>query len=219
MLNRRVDYDRDKSEVMCYFDVLKAVALDAPVNPALELWLRDDERQEAARRLQKDLGTDIGRLRLVGVQPGASQDGKRWEAANFACVADALAEDDEHMRIVLIGGPDERKAAEEMAARSRAETRARMMDYVGACDLRGSLALTSHLHLFVGNDTAVMHSAVALGIPTVALFGPTNPRKWGNYGPRHRVVESPDGTMGSIEVGSVLGAARDLLATPTGGRV
>ena len=62
----------------------------------------------------------------------------------------------------------------------------------------------------MGNDTAVMHSAVALGVPTVALFGPTNPRKWGNYGPCHRVLEAPGGTMEALEADRVVAAAREL---------
>ena len=113
-------------------------------------------------------------------------------------MADALIQQDARLRIALIGGPDERDAANEMLAHCRPETREQMASFTGACDLRGSLALVSQLGLFVGNDTAIMHSAVALGVPTVALFGPTNPRKWGNYGPCHRVLESPDGTMASI---------------------
>lgn len=210
LLNRRVDYDRDKSEIACYFDVLRAVAPEAPINPALELWVRDAERAAAAARLREALGEDFSRLRLIGIQPGASQPGKRWPAARFAEVADALAADDPQARIVLIGGPDETTAARETLAHCVPETRARAVDFAGAFDLRGSLAVISHLRLFLGNDTAVMHSAVALDVPTVALFGPTNPRKWGNYGPCHRVLESPDGTMEALDAAGVIAAAREL---------
>ena len=104
------------------------------------------------------------------------------------------------------------------------ETSARMVSFAGSCDLRGSLALVSQLGLFIGNDTAIMHSAVALGVPTVALFGPTNPRKWGNYGPCHRVLESPDGSMASLPVEDVKAVSlallgRTPLASPVGNPV
>jgi len=212
LLNRRVLYDREKSEIACYFDVLHAVAPYAPVNPALELWVSGSETRQARERLREAWGADVPRPCLVGIQPGASLPRKRWGAACFALVADALLRQDPHRRIVLIGGPEEQDAAEEMLACCPPHSRGRIVSFTGACDLRGSLALVSELGLFVGNDTAVMHSAVALGVPTVSLFGPTNPRKWGNYGPCHRVLESPDGTMASLSVEDVQAAALSLLA-------
>ena len=215
LLNRRVPYDREKSEIACYFDVLHAVAPYAPVNPALELWVSEKETRQAQERLWKAWGVDVPRACLIGIQPGASLPRKRWGAACFAQVADALLREDAGRRIALIGGPEEKDAAEEMLAHCGSETRARLVSFTGACDLRGSLALVSQLGLFLGNDTAVMHSAVALGVPTVSLFGPTNPRKWGNYGPCHRVLESPDGTMASLNVEDVQAAARALSAQST----
>ena len=210
LLNRRVDYDREKSEIACYFDVLRVVSPDSPVNPSLELWISDAERQAVAVRLEEALGGDFARLRLIGLQPGASIPGKRWPPERFARVADALVADDPSARIVVVGGPDEVASAQAMLDHCAPETRARAVDFAGAFDLRGSLAVISRLGLFLGNDTAVMHSAVALSVPSVALFGPTNPRKWGNYGPCHRVLESPDGTMEALEVAQVVAAARDL---------
>ncbi len=213
LLNCQVDYDREKSEIACYFDVLRAVAPDAPINPALELWISADETARAQEHLFEAWGECVPRERLVGIQPGASQPRKRWSASSFAQIADALARENPDLRLALIGGPDEQDATKEMLAHCDPRTRAQTVSFAGACDLRGSLALVSQLGLFLGNDTAIMHSAVALGVPTVALFGPTNPRKWGNYGPCHRVLESPDGTMASINTEDVLDAAQALLGS------
>ena len=211
LLNCRVDYDREKSEIACYFDVLRAVAPDAPVSPAMELWISADETARAQEHLCEAWGERVPRECLVGIQPGASQARKQWSAAGFARIADRLIADNPDLRLALIGGPDEKDATDEMLSLCGSETKVRAVSFAGACDLRGSLALVSQLGLFVGNDTAIMHSAVALGVPTVALFGPTNPRKWGNYGPCHRVLESPDGTMASIAAEDVLAAASALL--------
>ncbi len=211
LLNCRVDYDREKSEIACYFDVLRAVAPDAPVNPALELWMSADETSRAQEHLLKAWGEQVPRECLVGIQPGASQVRKQWSAAGFAQIADRLTQENPSLRLALIGGPDEKDATDEMLSLCGPAAKARAVSFAGACDLRSSLALVSQLGLFVGNDTAIMHSAVALGVPTVALFGPTNPRKWGNYGPCHQVLESPDGTMASIAAEDVLAAASALL--------
>ena len=212
LLNCQVDYDREKSEIACYFDVLRAAAPDAPINPALALWISADETARAQEHLREAWGERVPRERLVGIQPGASQSRKRWSASGFAQIADALVRENPDLRLALIGGPDEQDATKEMLAHCEPRTQARMVSFAGACDLRGSLALVAQLGLFLGNDTAIMHSAVALGVPTVALFGPTNPRKWGNYGPCHRVLESPDGAMASINMEEVLAAASALLA-------
>ena len=220
LLNCQVDYDREKSEIACYFDVLRAAAPDTPVNPALELWISADETARAQEHLLEAWGKRVPREQLIGIQPGASQPRKRWSASGFAQVADSLVQANPDLRLAIIGGPDEQDATQEMLVQCDPRTRAQTVSFAGTCDLRGSLALVSQLGLFLGNDTAIMHSAVALGVPTVALFGPTNPRKWGNYGPCHRVLESADGTMASIQPGEVLAAAEALLSqgslVPTG---
>jgi heptosyltransferase-2 len=208
LLSRPVPYDPDKSEIDCYFDVLRAVAPQVPTDPALALWISDSEHAEARRHLQEAWGENIPPTRLVGIQPGASLPEKRWPAARFACLADALVQSDPKARIVLLGGPDERAAADAMLEHCAAQTRIQARDFVGRFDLRGSLALLAQLGLFVGSDTAILHSANALGIPTVALFGPTNPRKWGAPAPHRLVLEAADGAMESLSTDDVIQAAR-----------
>lgn len=207
LLSCPVPYDTAKSEVDCYFDVLRAVAPHADADPAPSLWLSDDEHALAARRLGEAWGEDLPPARLVGFQPGASLPEKRWPAARFAALADALALSDPHVRIALVGGPDERASADAVLPLLAPATRARTRDFVGACDLRGSLALLARLGLFVGSDTAILHSASALGVPTVALFGPTDPRKWGAPGPRRIVLQAPGGVLDALPVPVVLEAA------------
>ncbi len=206
LLSRPVPYDPDKSEIDCYFDVLRAVAPHVPTDPALALWLSDNERAQAVFHLCAAWGEDIAPACLVGIQPGASLPEKRWPAARFALLADALAQSDPQTRIVLVGGPDERASADAMLLACAPPTHPQIRDFVGRFDLRGSLALLAHLGLFVGNDTAILHSANALGVPTVALFGPTSPRKWGTPAPTRRILEAPDGAMESLSTDEVVQA-------------
>ena len=53
---------------------------------------------------------------------------------------------------------------------------------------------------FIGHDTGVTHLAAAIGTPTVALFGPTNPDLWAPLGEHVTIVRSPDTLMASISV-------------------
>ena len=144
---------------------------------------------------------------LIGIQPGASGDSKRWPIDRLAALADALIER-HRARIVIIGGPDEREAADILL---------RHMKHPVACDATGeklpeTCGIMARLTLYFGNDTGLNHIAAAVGAPTVCLFGPTVAEKWGRHYHPHRVVVSPDGTMEGITVDAALAAAEDLLA-------
>lgn len=69
----------------------------------------------------------------------------------------------------------------------------------------------------VGADTGPTHLAAQLGVPTLALFGPTDPAVWGPVGPLARVLRSPGGTMEGIGVDAVADALRGLVAWAEGG--
>ena len=61
---------------------------------------------------------------------------------------------------------------------------------MGGLPLEESLALFARARLMVTGDTGPMHCAAALGVPVVALFGPTWPEHTGPWGPGHRVVQA-----------------------------
>ena len=52
---------------------------------------------------------------------------------------------------------------------------------VGCLSLNQLAFLLSDSKIYIGPDTVVTHMAAALGVPTVALFGPSNPVKWGPW--------------------------------------
>jgi ADP-heptose:LPS heptosyltransferase len=55
-------------------------------------------------------------------------------------------------------------------------------------DLAGLAGVLAHLDVLVTNDSGPMHLAAALGVPCVALFGPTDPRRTAPAGDGHRVL-------------------------------
>jgi len=63
--------------------------------------------------------------------------------------------------------------------------------------------LLSRADLYVGTDTAVTHMAAALGVPTVALFGPSSPVKWGPWPASFEGKASPWKMRGSAHAGNV----------------
>ena len=108
---------------------------------------------------------------------------KEWPADNYGALIDLLAlrEDAE---VVLVGASSERAKCEEVAAASKSGA----MIAAGHTNVGELIALLSLCDGFIGNDSGCMHLAGALGIPTVAIFGSTNPSRTGPLGPKTRVI-------------------------------
>jgi ADP-heptose:LPS heptosyltransferase len=62
-------------------------------------------------------------------------------------------------------------------------------------DLLALAALLARVDVYLGNDSGVSHLAAALGVPTVAIFGPTDPRIWAPRGPRVTVLWGGPGAL------------------------
>lgn len=123
-----------------------------------------------------------GRLIALAVA-AAYGPSKEWPVQNYATLIDALAAR-YGAECVLVGAPGERATCEQVAAASRQGA----IVAAGDTTVGQAVALLSLCDGFAGNDSGSMHVAAALGIPTVGIFGSTNPRRTGPLGPRARVL-------------------------------
>jgi heptosyltransferase-2 len=90
---------------------------------------------------------------------------------------------------VILGGESESGLAREVAAALGGPA----IQLQGRTSLTDLMGVLSQLSLLLANDSGPMHLAAALGTPTLAVFGPTDPRETAPLGPRVRVVrESVD---------------------------
>jgi heptosyltransferase I len=108
---------------------------------------------------------------------GTSKPEKEWPAERYAAVVDRLAEE-RGARAVLVGGLSEREGA--VAAEIAARARHPPLD-LRARDLRRLVFLLDAVDVLVSPDTGPLHAGVALGTPSVALMGYTNPKRFGPY--------------------------------------
>jgi len=121
--------------------------------------------------------------RVCVIHPAARWATKRWPADRFASLADRLAEQ-QGWRVILAAGAGER----DQAAAVTTVMQRPHLDLSGRTTLPQLAALLRRAALLVTNDSGPMHLAVAVGTPVVALFGPTDPRAVGPYGPGHIVL-------------------------------
>ena len=100
---------------------------------------------------------------------------KRWTAVGWRAVAAALAA--RGLAVVATGGPapDERAYLDDVWREAPVLRRDGRLGWAGLADL------LRRARVFVGPDTSVTHLAAACGCPTVALYGPTDPRLWGPW--------------------------------------
>jgi len=74
------------------------------------------------------------------------------------------------------------------------------------------IGLTDAADLFIGNDSGPAHVCAAVGTPTLALFGPTNPVIWGPLGSHTKTLHAPGGILKDLGVDCVHSAALSMLS-------
>ncbi len=115
-----------------------------------------------------------------GVNPGMHMPDKRWLPERFAALADRFAA--VGWRVLFSGTADDVPLCRQITDRMHAPAEI----VAGKLSLAEFGALCRHAALFVGGDTGAMHVAVATGCPTVAIFGPTDPRRYRPFAPPAR---------------------------------
>ncbi len=163
----------------------------------------EHERRRWCRLLEETLGgradPDDVRLGLpdrpapapgaVVVHPGAAFPSRRWPPERFAAVARRLRL--HGYDVVVTGGPGEVELAQQVAREADLPAHAVL---AGRTDLGVLAAQVAAARLVLCGDTGVAHLAAAFGTPSVTLFGPMPPERWGPpAGGPHEVIWHGDG--------------------------
>ena len=121
---------------------------------------------------------------IVTINPGATYgSAKRWYPDRFAAVAEALS-GEWSARVVVVGSTEEAPLAGEIEA----ATRNPPINLAGKTTVRELMALLSLSSFLVTNDSGPMHIGAALGVPLVAIFGPTDWRRTSPWSSLAKVV-------------------------------
>ncbi|MBD3379909.1 MAG: hypothetical protein GF408_05545 [Candidatus Omnitrophica bacterium] len=163
-----------------------------------------------------------GDVRKVLINPGAKSRLKRWPADLYARLCDELVRN-QGCAVIVAGADEDRKTVDDM----RGNCTEGFTDLCGKISVGCLAELMKGSDLVVTNDSAPLHIASAVDAPTVAIFGPTDERKYGPLSRKSRVVRPgvlcrpcnrslcTDGTdkgcLPGLRVEEVLVACREIL--------
>jgi lipopolysaccharide heptosyltransferase II len=185
-LTQAFPYRSDRHEVEQNATLLAALAPSIAANlDATRYYITEDDHAWITDWLAAE-GHDRGQ-RLVAIHPGAGTAVKQWPVEMWAVVADRLAERPD-VRIVLTGGLGERELVGAIATRLAHPA----LNAAGATTFGQLAALYARCALVLGSDSGPLHLAAAVDAPSVHLYGPISPVKFGPWGDpsRHVVLQT-----------------------------
>lgn len=143
---------------------------------------------------------------FVAINAGAGWATKRWPAASFAAVIDALA--NQGVASVLLGGKAD--ADREAANAVQSASQSQPIDLLGKTTVRELIALLSLAEAHLGGDTGSTHLMAALGRPAVGLYSITRPQRSCPYGQVDRCHYDPD-ALANISAEAVFDSLREAI--------
>ena len=168
-------------QVEYYLALLRAMDWEAPTRePHLHVGQKE---AQAVRGLLSSQGIEEGDF-LVGLSAGAIfGPAKRWPVERFAAIADRCIER-WGAKVVLLGSEKDCTTCLDLSRAMKHEA----VDLCGKTLLGEAMALIKRCRFFLSNDSGLMHIGAALDVPTVAVFGSTNPVATGPKGKWTRIV-------------------------------
>jgi ADP-heptose:LPS heptosyltransferase len=210
----------EQHEAVLYLALSEAVGVESTAGFAagMEFYPTDSDRTAVTERLIDEIDW-LGEVPLVLLHPGGgcnpvrSDERKRWPAERYALLGNDLARRHKAC-VLLVGAEEDRPLARDVAGMMSAP----QFNMAGRLTLGELGALCEVADLYVGNDAGPTQIAAAIGCPTLAIFGPTDPAVSGPYAPRNQAIAlrpktkgEPFSWDGSVSVAEAVSAADCLL--------
>jgi ADP-heptose:LPS heptosyltransferase len=154
---------------------------DATVQEVAYLDVPEEAREDVVRRL-----ADAGPV-VIGINPSGGRRLKQWDPDRFAEAATRLARSHQ-ATVALIGASEDRPLVNAVVGALPEDVR--FVNFAGQLDLVGLAALCQRLTVLITGDTGPLHLAAAVGTATVAIFGPSDPRRYAPLAPTSRIVRA-----------------------------
>ncbi len=186
-----------------HLEVLGRTGLPVEESAKFDFFSPEDQASLSEKLAKRGFDLEAG----IVVAPGAGSDEKRWRLEGFGEVASRLLERTD-LRVFAVGD-----ASETSLGRLLSEIDPkRVLNLCGEITLRELASLVSRARLVLTNDSAVMHLGYELFRPVVAVFGPTDHRRYGRENKIWRIVrETPPFNLQDLSPEKVFRACEELL--------
>lgn len=184
-----IPYGDKKHDSEYYLDMAKAIGIKSS-DISMELFLSESDKKFADGFAKKN----VLKGKVIGIAPGgASNPGqtvllKRWSAERYIELCGLILEKTD-AKIIFFGGKQDSEIIKKVENGIK-NGKGRIFDVSSRCSIQESAALMKKCRVFVTNDSGAMHIAAAAGIPTISIFGPTNPVKLAPLGKIHKYLWS-----------------------------
>lgn len=165
------DAKKSLSPLEHQFQILKMLDMAYPKDDSLELWPLEKSRKDVSQLMEEQwLAHGVN---IVGINLSASQrwGTKNWPLEHTARLCDALAA--QGIRVIVTGMEQDRETARQLLTM----TRTKPENFVGKTDIMQLAVLIKQCRVYITPDSAPMHIAAAMGVPFIALFGPTSSKR------------------------------------------
>ncbi|OPL15753.1 MAG: hypothetical protein AVO39_07285 [delta proteobacterium MLS_D] len=180
--NETVHEDMTKHAVLRYLDFIAYLGI--PVSEPRFVIPGGPEEKARVDRMLAEAGIKREQ-KFVAVSPVALWKTKLWYNDRFALLGDRIT-DELALPVVFTGGSDAAGVVHDIRRRMSAGS----VDLAGKTSLRELARLYERAALVISTDSGPMHLAAAVGTPTVAIFGPTDPARTGPFGDGHHVIRT-----------------------------
>ena len=196
---------------------LLGLGIDPLFDAGFFIPVTDEEKSRVTEMMDSGEGG-----KAVILNPGAKSHLKRWDAVKYAGLADRLVSE-LGCRVFVTGSDEDRETVQWVTSRMKRP----VMDLCCRTSIGALLELMSRVDLVITNDSAPLHVASAAGVPTIAVFGPSDERKYGPLAERSIVVKPGvscrpcgrarcargrvNGCISGVGIDEVFQAARELL--------
>ena len=192
-------------------DVLDKAGIPTPIKTTTFSVTAEDKKWAANFLTAHQMGEEQP---VIAIHPGSPIPLKRWMPERYAELADWLIAR-KRAKILFVGVADEMPIITEIQRLMQAES----INIAGKTTLTQLASILHISNVFIGNDSGPMHLAAAVGTPTIGLYGPGDPTRFGPVGTKCRTIQrktdcppcrgttcrfGKDGCMSKIQVADVI---------------
>jgi lipopolysaccharide heptosyltransferase II len=179
--NLPVAMREDEHEVERYLDLVAATGAKSPGLEDSKTFIHLTEAEREFARNFFEPWVAAGKTAILGIQPGTSPTmrWKQWPIERYRALIERLTLERPEAQIVLFGSAGEAGMIADLVRGLESEV---------ATSIKQVAALIESCDTLICNDSGLMHVAVAVGTPVIAIYGPTDIRRTAPLGPQHTVI-------------------------------